>query len=237
MKIGYKISVVALSLAIVAIMVFAPIVFVSAKSVAIQTLVLIGQYKDNSVVNEIMEENDGASLDHIKFELAIADLFSDELSFIQDMLDEAGNEKTEQAMEQLQRFAGPAVTLLISFGLLAISAIITAIFAIFAKDNRKVIFSSMAGIGLAFMVNYSFETISAPFLNGEVTLASLAQSFWVTLLGDIDAFKIDTAFWFIPIIFGVIIVGTVFYNYTLPQKEKTARLELIGEVPVEVEKK
>ncbi len=237
MKIGYKISVVALCLAIVAVMVFAPIIFISAKSVAVQTLLLIGQYKGHENVNELVENNGGVAPDHIKFEVAVADFFGDKLNLIGNMLDEAGSEKTEAAKEQLQRFAGPAVTLLISFALIAVVAVLTAIFAIVAKDNRKVIFSSMAGIGLAFMVKYSFETIAEPFLNGEVTLASLAQSFWVTLLGNIDSFKIDTAFWAIPIIFGAIILFTVFYNYTLPEKEKAKRLEIIGEAVAEVKSK
>ncbi len=236
MKTAYKLVSAALAVAIIFIMIFVPIVYIGAQSVAAQLLVYFGQTKDNDIANEIVENNGGEVPDRVGLDFSVADLFGEDADLIKDLIANSDSDKSEAVKEQLQRFISPGVTFIICFVLLAVCAVLTVIFAFAAKDNRKVIFSSMAGIGMSFMVKYSFETIAEPFLNGKITISSLIQSFWGAFIGDIDVFKLDKGFWFIPVIFGVIILWTLFYNYTLPEKEKAQRRAMLGEEIVEVKK-
>ncbi len=236
MKIGYKVISAALAIAILAVMVFAPMVTIGAKSVAAQLLVYLAQVKDNEQANQIVEDNDGEVPDRIEIPVSIAGFLTEDSDLISAISELGDGDKTEAVKEQLQRFISPGVTFLISFALMAICAVVVLIFAIFAKDNRKVIFASMAGIGVSFVAKYSFEIIAEPFLTGKVTLASILQTFWAVFIGDIDKFELDTGFWVVPVIFGVIIVFTMLYNYTLPADQKKARREMLGEEIVEVKK-
>ena len=79
------------------------------------------------------------------------------------------------------------------------------------------------------MANEAFEAIAAPVLDGTVSLATLMGSVWGGLIGNIDTFSLLSNFWFIPAIFGAIILWTVLYNYTLPENEKRERKLMLGE--------
>lgn len=123
----------------------------------------------------------------------------------------------------------PAITGGVVLALLAICAIVTAIFAIAAKDNRKVIYSSVAGIGLSLMFKECFEGFAAPILDGSISLATVTDSFWSGLIANFEELILNTNFWFIPVVFAAIILWTVLYNYTLPEKEKKERKLMLGE--------
>ena len=113
--------------------------------------------------------------------------------------------------------------------LIALCAVVTAIFAIVAKDNRKVIYSCVAGMGLSLIFKECFAAIAEPILDGTVSIATLMDSAWGDLIGEFEKFTLTTNFWFIPAIFGAIILWTVIYNYTLPDKEKRERKLMLGE--------
>lgn len=123
----------------------------------------------------------------------------------------------------------PVVLFAVVSLMLVICAVVTAIFAIVAKNNRKVIYSSIVGIGLSFMLSSIFEDIAAPVMDGTVNLGTLLDNMWASLLGSIDKLSLSTDFWFIPAIFGAIILWTVLYNYTLPENEKRERKLMLGE--------
>ncbi len=237
MKIGYKIVAAVMAVCVIAVLVFAPLISLRAKSTALQILGFIGQLSKNEEITQLMEKNDGKLPEYLTMEVSISDFFSGEASTITEMISSFATDQTEQTMARLQRFIAPGLALLVSLALIAVCAILIVIFAFAAKDNRKVIFTSMAGIGMCFMVKYCFETIATPILNGEVTLESLSGSFWMSLIAEVTDFGINSVFWFIPVIFGAIILWTVLYNYTLPEKDKLQRKIMLGEATQEVPEK
>ena len=123
----------------------------------------------------------------------------------------------------------PAITGGVVLALLAVCAIVTAVLAIFAKNNRKVIYSSVIGIGLSLMFKECFEGFAAPILDGSISLATITDSFWSGLIANFEELMLNTNFWFIPVVFAAIILWTVLYNYTLPEKEKKERKFMLGE--------
>ncbi len=149
MKIAYKVVAAALAIAIIVAMIFVPVVYIRAKSIAAQALVYLSQMKDSEAANEIIEKNGGNIPEHMALDVSVYSLFTEYADFL-DLIDESDD--SSSAVEKLEKLISPAVTFLISFALIAVCAVLTAVFAIGAKDNRKVIFSSMAGIGMSFMV-------------------------------------------------------------------------------------
>ena len=123
----------------------------------------------------------------------------------------------------------PAITGVVVLALLVLCAIVTAVLAFVVKDNRKVIYSSIAGIGLSLMFKECFEGFAAPILDGSISLATLTDSFWSGLIANFEELILNTNFWFIPVVFAAIILWTVLYNYTLPEKEKKERKIMLGE--------
>lgn len=128
----------------------------------------------------------------------------------------------------------PLLTFVTVLGILAIIGLLTAIFAIACKDNRKVIYTSVWGLGFSVILTLAFDAIANPILDGTYSLASmLGDSFLGGLLGNailtVDKFELTTVFWFIPVLFALIIVWTVCYNYTLPEEQKQERKLMLGE--------
>ena len=123
----------------------------------------------------------------------------------------------------------PAITGGVVLALLVVCAIVTAVLAIFAKNNRKVIYSSVVGIGLSLMFKECFDGFAAPILDGSISLSTLTDSLWAGLIANFEELILNTNYWFIPVVFAAIILWTVLYNYTLPEKEKKERKIMLGE--------
>ena len=227
MKLTYKIVAAALALIVVAVIIFTPLVYVRIQSVAAQLLVGIGQALDNDVANEIAGE--GEIPDHIGIDISISGLFDRDAKGTAELIKIFSESSKSDASEVIELLIAPLITFAVVLALLVICAIVTAVLAFVVKDNRKVIYSSVAGIFLSLMAPESFEAVSEPFLNGTITLSKIAGDSWISLLGDIDKIEFDSTFWFVPVIFGAVILWTIFYNYTLPADEKKKRLEMIGE--------
>lgn len=228
MKLTYKVIAAALSLIVVAVIIFTPLVYVSIESLAAQLLVTFGQALGNDAASDIINEK-GDVPDHIGIDISIAGLFDEDAKGTAELVSMLSDGDTEQTMAVLEPVIAPFITFVVALALVAVCAIVTAVLAFAVKDNRKVIYSGVVGAFLSLMVPESFEAVAAPFLNGEITLSKLGGSSWISLLGDIDAVELSSVFWFVPVIFCVVIFWTVLYNYTLPVDEKKKRLELIGE--------
>ncbi len=234
MKTAYRVISSVLATIVLCILLFAPIIKVSAESLASQFLVSLGANMNSAAADEIIEANGGNIPDHISLELSVADVVTDKMGIF-DMLQNNSDEEMNAAVKTL---LGPLSAFIVALAVLAICAIVTIIISIMVKDNRKVIFASMAGIGLTLVVKTSFEAVAGLFLKGEISVASLLGTDWASLLADIDAMKVTAAIDVIPFIFAGIIIWTLLYNVTLPDKEKLERKILIGEaVAVEDEKK
>ncbi len=227
MKYIYKIVTIILAVVAVVVLITAPIAEISAKSMIAQIAGYIGQYKENESITETIKNNDGNLPEYITESFAFADLLDSD-SFASNIISLVSRNEDAEPNEKLQVLVGPAVCLLISCVAIVICAIAVIVTA-FMKNNRKVIFSAIWGIASCFMVNYSFETIAELFLTKKITFATIFNSMLGDLVGEISKFELPSSFWAVAGVFGAIIIFTVLYNYTLPEKEKLQRKESLGE--------
>ncbi|MGN0526411.1 MAG: hypothetical protein ACI4IF_03170 [Acutalibacteraceae bacterium] len=128
----------------------------------------------------------------------------------------------------------PLLTLVTVMGILAITGLVLAIFAIFCKDNRKVIYTSVWGLGFCAVFKLAFDAVANPILDGTYSVANmLGNSFIAGLLGDsiltVDKFELTTLFWIVPVLFVLAIIWTVCYNFTLSDEQKQERKLSLGE--------
>lgn len=222
MKYIYKIVAALGAISILPLFVFLETIYFKMSSAALTTIFGVGQLLDIPSLKQALETTDG------KIPSGIADTYSPYELY--DLISGLGFLKGDGTlMEKFEVLVSPLITMAVVLALLIVCAIATAIFAIVAKDNRKVIYSSIAGIGLSLMFKECFDCFAAPILSGKVSLATIFESFWAGLIGTFDELLLNTNFWFIPAVFAAIILWTVLYNYTLPEKEKKERKIMLGE--------
>lgn len=222
MKYIYKIVAALGAISIIPLFIFLETIYFKMSSVALTTIFGLGNLLGSDILTQALEQTNG------EIPQGIADTYSPYELY--DMISQLGGIKGDGTLiEKIDVLISPLITLGVVLALLVICAIVTAVLAIVAKDNRKVIYSSIAGIGLSLMFKECFEGFAAPILNGTVSLATLFDSFWAGLIGNFDELLLNTNFWFIPAAFGLIILWTVLYNYTLPAKEKKERKLMLGE--------
>lgn len=222
MKYVYKIVAALGALAIVPVLLFTKIFYFNMSSIAVQLLAYIAQATGKT---NILEQTGGKTPTGMADILSFYDLYN--------MFGGFSGSGDRTAAEVLGGVFTPVVLFAVVSLMVVICAIVTAILAIVVKNNRKVIYSGIVGIGLSFMLNCIFEDIAAPVIEGTVSLSTLLDSMWAGLLGNFDDLALSTNFWFIPAIFGAIILWTVLYNYTLPEKEKKERKLMLGEADEE----
>ncbi len=227
MKYVYKIVTIILAIVAVVVLFTAPIAEISVKSAIAQLAGYIGQYNNDEVIQETIQNNDGNLPEYITIDFAFSDLF-DEESFVNTVISLVENSDAEPN-EKIKVLYGPAVCLAISLAGILICAV-GVIASAFMKNNRKVIYSSAFGIVSCFMFNYSFETIAEMFLYKKLTFSAILNSFLGDFIGEFSRFEIPNSFWAVAGVFAAIIIFTVLYNYTLPEKEKIQRKEMLGEV-------
>lgn len=230
MKYVYKIVAAVAALAVIFVAIFMPLVYINFESLLPSVLVTLGSYLKNDAATEILKNNNGELPRGISENIAIKDIFSPSTNSIAEAINSIGSETSDAVMKALEPIIAPAITLVIVFVLILICAIVTAVIAFVAKDNRKVIYSSITGIGLSLMLPEAFESLAAPFLNGEITLATLSGSALASLLGNVTELELSSTFWFVPAIFACVIVWTLLYNATLPENEKRERKLMLGEI-------
>ncbi len=228
MKYVYKIVAALGALATIPLLFFTELFYIKMSSTALEGIVSILQMMGgSSALEEVLAQTGGKAPNAIAESLSFYEIFDTVNSFknIASNGDGLG--------DKLDVLISPAIVFAVIVAMIIICAIFTAIFAIFAKNNRKVIYTSIIGIGLSLMANEAFEAIAAPVLDGTVSLATLMNSVWGGLIGNIDTFSLLSNFWFIPAIFGAVILWTVLYNYTLPENEKRERKLMLGEADEE----
>ena len=224
MKYVYKIVAALGALATIPILFFTELFYIKMSSTALEGIVSILQMAGgSSALEEILAETGGKAPNAIAESLSFYEIF-DAVNSLKDL--SSGGDGLVDGLDVL---ISPAIVFAVIIAMIIICGIVTAIFALFAKNNRKAIYSSIVGIGLSFMANDAFEAIAAPVLDGTVSIATLMDSVWGGLIGDIDTFSLLSNFWFVPAIFGAIILWTVLYNYTLPEDEKRERKLMLGE--------
>ena len=221
MKYVYKIVAALGALSVIPMLGFLKIFYYKASSVAVQILAFIANMKGNADMKEILAENGGNLPQNIADTMSVYDLVS--------LLDFSQGFSGEGAGDKFDLIVVPGIVLGIVAVLIVICAIVTAILAFAAKNNRMVIYSSVCGIGLTFMFSKAFEAVAAPFLDQSISLSTILASMWASFLGEIEVMSLTNEFWFIAVVFLAVIIWTVLYNITLPENEKKERKLMLGE--------
>ena len=229
MKYVYKIVAAVVALAVIVAAIFLPLVYISFESFIPSVLLTIGSYLKNDTATEIIQNSNGELPTGVAENIAVKDFLLPGSGSVAEIIANIDIGDSDTATKALEPVISPAITLLVIFALILICAIVTAVIAIVVKDNRKVIYSAITGIGLSLMLPEAFEAVAAPFLNGDITLATLSGSPLASLLGSVAKVELSSTFWFIPIIFACVIVWTILYNITLPEEEKRERKLMLGE--------
>lgn len=222
MKYVYKIVAALGALSILPMIVFLEDIYFKITSTALSAIFYIGQLLGKESITQFIEDNNGVVPEAIGDNISLYDLYSLFSGF-------TSSGDNSETFEKFEVLISPLITSGIALVLIAICAVVTAILAFVMKDNRKVIYSSIAGIGLSLVFKECFEGVAAPILEGTVSISTLMESLWGSLIGTFDELCLNTSFWFIPAVFGFIILWTVLYNYTLPAKEKKERKLMLGE--------
>ncbi|MBQ6838320.1 MAG: hypothetical protein IJO44_05720 [Clostridia bacterium] len=221
MKYVYKIVAALGALSVIPMLGFLKIFYYKASSIAVQILAFIANMRGNADIEKILAENGGNLPENIADTMSVYDLVS-LLDFSQGFSSDAVGDKFDLVIV-------PGIVLGIIAAMLVICAIVTAVFAFAAKNNRMVIYSSVCGIGLTFMFSKAFEAVAAPFLDQSISLSTIFDSMWASFLGEIDVMTLTNEFWFIAVAFLAVIIWTVLYNITLPENEKKERKLMLGE--------
>ncbi len=221
MKYVYKAISALCALAILPLLVFAPIIYYYVSSVALQGLFTLAELMGSEAYKNAMERHDLTSIPE-----GIADTFS--LYEIADLVERFGGKSDSDILEKIDILIPPFFAMLAAFVCIVVCAIVTVVLAIACKDNRKVIASSIAGIASSFLFVELFDNLVAPILSGTISLSTFLNSLLASLLGEIEKLEISSSFYIIPLIFGFIIFWTVVFNATLPEKEKVERRKMIG---------
>ncbi len=222
MKYVYKIIAALGALSVIPVIIFAKTIYYKIASTAMASIFLIGQLFKIDALTDVIKEHNGVAPENIADITSLYDLYKLFTSI-------SGNSSGSEALERLEVLIAPAITCAVALILVALCAIVTAVLAIVVKNNRAVIYSSIAGIGLSMVFKECFEGLASPILNGTVNFSTLLDSTWASLIGSFTELDLTTNFWFIPAVFGAVIIWTVLYNYTLPEKEKRERKLMLGE--------
>ncbi len=228
MKYVYKIVTVILAVVTVVVLITAPIANVAVKSMIAQIAGFIGQASGNQEITEVIQNNNGEMPEYITEDIAIIDFISPDEDSIVGIAMKFMDDEADEKSSTIKMLTAPAFTLILS-AIAILVCVISVIVCAFKKNNRTVIYSSIMGIASCFMVKYSFETIEYLFVSQKVRFEGLLQSSWAGLIGDFEEVALSPSFWAVAGVFVAIIVFTILYNYTLPEKEKAQRKEILGE--------
>lgn len=221
MKYVYKIVAALGALSVIPMLGFLKIFYYKASSVAVQILAFIANMKGNADMEKILAENGGNLPENIADTMSVYDLVS--------LLDFSEGFSSDAVGDKFDLIVVPGIVLGVIAVMLVVCAIVTAVFAFAAKNNRMVIYSSVCGIGLTFMFSKAFEAVAAPFLDQSISLSTIFDSMWASFLGEIEVMTLTNEFWFIAVVFLAVIIWTVLYNITLPENEKKERKLMLGE--------
>lgn len=222
MKYVYKIIAAIGALSSIPLIIFGNLISYRMKSAGLETLFYLGQLFKIDSINEYLQNSGGKIPEYLGDDTSLYELY-------QLISSVSGSETDGNIMEKLDVLIAPALTLALVLVLVAICGIVTAVLAFVCKDNRKVIYSSVAGIGLSLMIPECIEAISEILLSGTIKFSTILGSSFADMIGSFEKLDAASGFWFIPLVFLAVIVWTVLYNITLPENEKRERKLMLGE--------
>ena len=229
MKIGYKLIVIIVAVLSVVLLITIPFTRIACESLVAQIGGFLGQVTENKEIEEAIDKNNGELPKYITEEISFYNFVNPKDGSLVSLAMTAAESFDDKEMSPaLEKMIPAAITLVVCAALIVICAIATIV-VVFTKNNRRVIYSSLCGIGASLMFTETLEAITHPVVSGDITFASIFQSSWANLFGTIKIFELAPSFWAVPALFGFIILFTVLYNFTLPEKEKAERKVMLGE--------
>ncbi len=220
MKYVYKIISAICSILILPAMIFSPTIYYHITSVALQGILTLAQMWGSQSLEAAMKEYDMTQIPD-----GIADTLS--VSEVIEIINRFSDGKMEPN-EKLEFLLPSLYVMIAAFALIAVCAVVTAVLAIVCKDNRKVIASSIAGIGLSWFFMMTFEAFVAPIVSGQIDMSAFIEAFWASFIAQVEEVSLAPMFYMIPCLFGFVALWTILYNATLPEKEKAKRMKMIG---------
>lgn len=222
MKLVYKIVSALCAVAVLPAMVFSPIIYYYVSSVALQGIFTLAELMNSGTIQKYLDEYNMESVPTgISDTLSLYDL-ADVVSRF------GGNGDSSKILDAIDIMIPSLIATGIAWVFVVICAIITVVFAFACKDNRKVIASSLAGLGFSLMVPMLIENTVSPLVSGAINMNSFIDTFWASLIAEVEEISVAPMYYLIPALFGFIVLWTVLYNATLPDKEKAERKKMIG---------
>ena len=226
MKYVYKIVCAILAVVVISIVFFSPIIGVRLYSQTASLIFSIAVQNGDEDMVEKYIENNGEIPEHISETTSLYDIaFGDTNTFLSGFLRYFDVENNEE----LKVLVAPTIAFGVAIVAVVLCALAVIVFGLFSKNNRRVIYSCIAGIGSSLLAFECFEVIEDMFVSGRITLETITQEWWMGMLGDIVNFELLEPMTAIPIIFAVVIVWTLIYNYTLTPEQKRERKLMLGE--------
>ena len=222
MKYVYKIIAALGALSSIPLIIFGKLISYRMASAGLQVVFNLGQLLGIDGITEYLQQSGGAIPEYIGDHVSLYEIYKLLNSF-------SGMETDGSIIEKLDVLLAPVCTLAAVLILIAVCAIVTAVFAFVCRNNRMVIYSSVAGIGLSFMIPECIEAISEIVLSGKVAFSSLFGTSFADMIGTFDTLEASSGYLFIMLVFLAVITWTVLYNVTLPEKEKLERKLMLGE--------
>ena len=222
MKYVYKIISAVSSLAVLPAIVFSPIIYYYFSSVALQgAFALVELFNKGSMQEYLDKYNLDSVPTGISDTMSLYDLFDLVMQF-------SGMGDSGEILSKIEIMIPSLIATAAAFILTVVCAIVTAVLAIACKDNRKVIASSFAGIGMSLLTAMLIENTVSPLVSGAISMTDFIDAFWASLIAQVEEISVAPMFYMIPALFGFVALWTILYNATLPEKEKAERMKMIG---------
>jgi hypothetical protein len=222
MKYVYKIISAVSSLAVLPAIVFSPIIYYYFSSVALQgAFALVELFNKGSMQEYLDKYNLDSVPTGISDTMSLYDLFDLVMQF-------SGMGDSGEILSKIEIMIPSLIATAAAFILTVVCAIVTAVLAIACKDNRKVIASSFAGIGMSLLTVMLIENTVSPLVSGAISMTDFIDAFWASLIAQVEEISVAPMFYMIPALFGFVALWTILYNATLPEKEKAERMKMIG---------
>lgn len=124
------------------------------------------------------------------------------------------NKTTSNTSEIFAPLMKPLIAILVLYGIVCLIALVIMGFSAFSNKKIPIICLSGGSIACLGGIAVAFHFLEKPLIDGTITLASLTDKWWGSLLSflaTVDGLKVGVGFWFIMLLYvGIILwIGAV----------------------------
>ncbi len=188
MKYLYKITAALLSLAVLPVLIFAPIF----------------DYRFNAPLLELLKPG-------VK---SIADIKSLHglIILVKDLVGTDG--AASGVSESLKEFIAPLISVIIFYILIAVFAILAAVLVFACKKRTPACFAAIFGIAFSQLFTIAFDSLFKPFVDGSISLATIFNAWWLGMVIGVEHIRISSAFYYVYMLFAAVLIWTAAYSLT-----------------------